>query len=118
MDQSERIPGNGIDDDHNGYIDDIHGWNFLGGKDGRNVKDDSSGRSQGILWISRTIWTIQTFNPRWLDGAKSWTHYYYVGQSKAKDMGDGTESGIDLIMLKRVVTACVKSDSILQKSHG
>lgn len=29
-----EIPGNGIDDDNNGYIDDIHGWNFLGGKDG------------------------------------------------------------------------------------
>jgi subtilisin family serine protease len=23
-----EIPGNGIDDDHNGYVDDIHGWNF------------------------------------------------------------------------------------------
>ena len=28
-----EIAGNGIDDDHNGYIDDIHGWNFLGGKE-------------------------------------------------------------------------------------
>ncbi|HVY75842.1 MAG TPA: hypothetical protein VG890_13480, partial [Puia sp.] len=36
-----EIPGNGIDDDHNGYVDDVHGWNFIGGKDGRNVKDDS-----------------------------------------------------------------------------
>ena len=25
----DEIPGNGIDDDNNGYIDDIHGWNFL-----------------------------------------------------------------------------------------
>ncbi|MBK9283900.1 MAG: S8 family peptidase [Sphingobacteriaceae bacterium] len=33
-----EIPGNGIDDDKNGYIDDIHGWNFLGGKDGTNVE--------------------------------------------------------------------------------
>ncbi|OZA60937.1 MAG: hypothetical protein B7X75_02930 [Sphingobacteriales bacterium 39-40-5] len=24
------MPGNGIDDDKNGYIDDIHGWNFIG----------------------------------------------------------------------------------------
>jgi len=32
-----EIPGNGIDDDQNGYVDDIHGWSFLGGKDGRNV---------------------------------------------------------------------------------
>ncbi|MCW3077966.1 MAG: peptidase and in kexin sedolisin, partial [Bacteroidetes bacterium] len=33
-----EIPGNGIDDDKNGYVDDIHGWNFLGNKDGRNVE--------------------------------------------------------------------------------
>lgn len=26
----KEIPGNGIDDDNNGYVDDIHGWNFLG----------------------------------------------------------------------------------------
>lgn len=36
-----EIPGNGIDDDGNGYIDDIHGWNFIGGKDGRNVGGDT-----------------------------------------------------------------------------
>ncbi|MDT0690448.1 S8 family peptidase [Salegentibacter sp. F188] len=27
---SDEIPGNGKDDDKNGYVDDIHGWNFLG----------------------------------------------------------------------------------------
>src|ERR1700754_2446404 len=37
----KEIPGNGIDDDHNGYVDDMHGWNFIGGKDGKNVKDDA-----------------------------------------------------------------------------
>jgi len=26
----KEIPGNGIDDDKNGYIDDVHGWNFIG----------------------------------------------------------------------------------------
>ncbi len=36
-----EIPDNGIDDDKNGYIDDIHGWNFLGGKDGRSVNDET-----------------------------------------------------------------------------
>src|SRR5215217_7133786 len=38
---TKEIPGNGIDDDNNGYVDDMHGWNFLGGRDGRNVKEDS-----------------------------------------------------------------------------
>ena len=35
-----EIPGNGIDDDKNGYIDDVHGWNFIGGKGG-NVDEDT-----------------------------------------------------------------------------
>lgn len=29
---TDEIAGNGKDDDGNGYIDDIHGWNFLGGE--------------------------------------------------------------------------------------
>lgn len=36
-----EVAGNGIDDDKNGYIDDIHGWNFIGGKDGKNVEKDN-----------------------------------------------------------------------------
>lgn len=36
----DEIPDNGIDDDNNGYIDDVHGWNFIGGKDG-NVNQDT-----------------------------------------------------------------------------
>jgi subtilisin family serine protease len=38
---AKEVPGNGIDDDNNGYVDDVHGWNFIGGRDGRNVKEDS-----------------------------------------------------------------------------
>jgi cell wall-associated protease len=29
-----EIANNGIDDDNNGYVDDIHGWSFIGGKNG------------------------------------------------------------------------------------
>lgn len=36
-----EIAGNGIDDDHNGYIDDIHGWNFIGNAKGENVNQDN-----------------------------------------------------------------------------
>jgi subtilisin family serine protease len=36
---SKEIPNNGIDDDKNGYIDDIHGWNFLGNAKGQNQND-------------------------------------------------------------------------------
>ncbi|MBR9922855.1 MAG: S8 family serine peptidase [Bacteroidetes bacterium] len=37
---TDEIPGNGIDDDGNGYVDDINGWNFIGGADG-NVAEDT-----------------------------------------------------------------------------
>ncbi len=33
----DEIPGNGIDDDHNGYIDDVNGWNFLGNRKGEDL---------------------------------------------------------------------------------
>lgn len=34
----KEIAGNGKDDDNNGYIDDIHGWNFLGNSDHENME--------------------------------------------------------------------------------
>ncbi len=36
-----EVAGNKKDDDGNGYVDDIHGWNFLGGADGRSVIKES-----------------------------------------------------------------------------
>jgi len=38
---SEEIAENGIDDDNNGYIDDIYGWNYLGNPDGENVVEEN-----------------------------------------------------------------------------
>lgn len=37
----DEIPSNGKDDDNNGYIDDIHGWNFLGNSEGENVNAET-----------------------------------------------------------------------------
>ena len=34
---TKEIPGNGVDDDKNGYVDDVHGWNFIGGAGGKNI---------------------------------------------------------------------------------
>lgn len=33
----DEIPNNNIDDDKNGYIDDVHGWNFIGNAKGENI---------------------------------------------------------------------------------
>ena len=37
----KETPGNRADDDGNGYADDVYGWNFIGGADGRDVEFDT-----------------------------------------------------------------------------
>lgn len=37
----KEVSGNGVDDDNNGYIDDVHGWNFIGNANGDNVHYDN-----------------------------------------------------------------------------
>ena len=37
---TKEIKGNNIDDDKNGYIDDIYGWNFLGNASGKIINAD------------------------------------------------------------------------------
>lgn len=37
----DEIPGNGIDDDKNGYIDDRNGWSFLGNPKGENINQET-----------------------------------------------------------------------------
>ncbi|HEY4935291.1 MAG TPA: S8 family peptidase [Puia sp.] len=111
-----EIPGNGIDDDHNGYVDDIHGWNFIGGKDGTNVKDDS--QEEGRVYYK---YKEQFDNKNIITdsmSANTRDHYEMWVKAKKKIMGDGSNDGVDLLMLKRVVNACIKSDSLLQVAMG
>jgi cell wall-associated protease len=37
----DEIPGNGIDDDKNGYIDDVNGWSFLGKTGGESINQEN-----------------------------------------------------------------------------
>jgi hypothetical protein len=38
---ADETPGNGTDDDRNGYVDDVRGWNFIGGPSGESVNYDT-----------------------------------------------------------------------------
>jgi subtilisin family serine protease len=44
-----EVPNDGIDNDGNGYVDDVHGWNFGAGQNNNNVTPGttSSGQSHG-----------------------------------------------------------------------
>lgn len=45
---SGEIPGNGIDDDGNGYVDDVYGWNFVGNN---NTPMDDNGHGTHVAGI-------------------------------------------------------------------
>jgi cell wall-associated protease len=111
-----EIPGNGIDDDHNGYVDDIHGWNFIGGKDGTNVKDDSQEEGR-VYYKYKEQFDNKNIKEDSMSAVNRENYEMWV-KAKKKIMGDGSDDGVDLLMLKRVVSACIKSDSLLQVAMG
>jgi len=110
----KEIPGNGIDDDKNGYVDDIHGWNFLGGKDGSNVKEDSyeAARIYYGLQQKYTGKEREDVDPKDINELELWQ------RAKAKVMGDGDNNGIDMVIVKRLLSTSLKSDSILKIALG
>src|SRR6478609_7881916 len=56
---SGEIPGNGIDDDKNGYIDDVHGWNFIGGKNG-NVDADTYELTRQYIMLNKKFENVES----------------------------------------------------------
>lgn len=111
----KEIPGNGIDDDHNGYVDDVYGWNFIGGKDGRNLKEDSDEGSR-VYYKLKAKYGESIPDPSTLP-AEQRTEVEMYKKAKQKIEGD-SDAGIDLLFLKKVNNALHKSDSILQLAIG
>ncbi len=109
-----EIPGNGIDDDHNGYVDDVYGWNFIGGKDGRNVHQDSYEAAR-VYWKLKDKYDNKTVDTTTMNAAAKAEYKTYL---RAKD--DVTK-GIDpaeLLQMQRILPILEKGDSVIQKDLG
>lgn len=59
-----EIPNNGKDDDNNGYVDDIHGWNFLG-----------DGYDEQLEYV-RILASGDTSNPRYKEAEELYNSEY------------------------------------------
>jgi cell wall-associated protease len=105
-----EITGNGIDDDKNGYVDDTYGWNFIGGKDGRNVKENS-------LEVSRVYHGLKSKyeGKAEQDIDKVDLAEYQMWKKSEKKISGDAEGGIDPVILKRMATGMQKADSTLKK---
>jgi subtilisin family serine protease len=57
---SDEIPNNGMDDDKNGYIDDVHGWNFLGNTKGENLNEANLEKTRILRELSKKYATVDS----------------------------------------------------------
>jgi subtilisin family serine protease len=112
----KEIPGNGIDDDGNGYVDDVYGWNFLGGKDGRNVTQDSYEGARVYHKYKDKYADKQIDTTTMTDDQKQ--EYALWLRAKKKIEGDVVAGGIDLLLLKKALIASRKNDSVLRAAMG
>jgi len=114
---SKEIPGNGIDDDKNGYVDDVHGWNFLGNANGKNVEQDSYEAAR-VYHNLKSKW--ENIDPKVVKLTPEANYEFEMWRRSKDEVAGGEEktSAIELIFLQRAFDNCVKSDSILRKAIG
>ncbi len=107
-----EIPGNGIDDDKNGYIDDVHGWNFIGGKDGRNVKEDSY-ESARVYHMLRGKWEGKS--GAGLTGKEKEEYDMYV---RAKEKVQDGVNPAQTAQLQMMLPKFKAGDAVIRKDLG
>lgn len=109
-----EIPGNGIDDDKNGYVDDKYGWNYLGGKNGESVMTDSD---EGLRVYHRfkSKYAGKTINEKTLIPEEQ---VEYRMWKKAEGFIKGAAEGIDIVRIRTTYNNLTRSDSILSAAIG
>jgi len=108
----KEIPGNGIDDDKNGYVDDMNGWNFLGGKDGRNVKQDSYEAARVYHALKQKYGSVVPDESSVATEEEKKEIETYIKAQKAVMGGADPQ---EAAFVKRILPGFVKGDSIIKK---
>jgi len=108
----KEIAENGIDDDGNGYIDDMHGWNFLGGKDGRNIKTESAEATR-IYHRYKAKFYDKKINEDSLAGNDK--EQYELWKQAAGIIKAKPEEEVELMFLEMAFKAVKKHEKVLEE---
>ena len=111
-----EIAGNGIDDDKNGYVDDIYGWNFLGNKNGMNVTVDSYERDR-VFHQYKDRFEGKEIDPKTLSKEDADIYDMWL-KTKAEIDGDSGGPKPDIDGLRNGYKILSMYDSILQNAMG
>jgi cell wall-associated protease len=110
---AKEVPGNHLDDDKNGYVDDIHGWNFLGGKDGRNIYANSS---EADREYARLLPEFAGKDSVQAAKMKGYTYFRAVKKEHIEDSVGRNEDYTPGII--EIVKLLSKTDSLVKKQTG
>ena len=105
---TKEIPGNGIDDDKNGYIDDVHGWNFLGGKDGRNIEHENLESYREYCRLYKLYGNIADSTSAPAQNSKDFNEWLKLKKQHAQD---SIKAIISISRVTPLVTMFTKTDS-------
>lgn len=111
----KEIPNNGIDDDKNGYIDDVYGWNFLGGKDGRNIKKASDEKSR-FYHQFKSKYENKNIDSNKLSVEEKFLYRSWLRSKEEVNSNAGDQANI--AYLEVAVKALKKNDSIIRIDMG
>jgi subtilisin family serine protease len=109
---TKEIPGNGIDDDGNGYVDDVHGWNFLGNKNGTDLKKDVDEKSR-LYYRYKNKFSGKTINTDSLDETDKWV--YSQWQKAANEMNISGDEQMELALLDYTCKSFKKHEQIIRQ---
>lgn len=107
----KEIAGNGIDDDGNGYVDDIYGWNFLGNKNGENVKKEN-GENSRVYYRFRQMFGTKKIDEDTLSEENKWL--YEEWKKAESQMAIGDDEQTDLMMYEIAEKTIKKHDEVLR----
>lgn len=112
---TKEIPGNSVDDDKNGYTDDITGWNFLGGKDGRDVKK-SSGENTRVYHKFKSRFLGKEVDTMLLNDNEK--YQYNIWKKAASEMNVSKDDQMNVMYLEVLSKSIKKHDKVLREEMG
>lgn len=110
----KEIAGNGIDDDQNGFIDDIHGWDFLGNARGEDVHAEQL----ESVRVYNTLKKKFGDNPSKKTIKKNKADYDLMNQLHENIEKDRKEAEQYLPMYRNMLTALEEAETILRAASG
>ena len=108
----KEIPGNQMDDDKNGYIDDTHGWNFLGNASGQNINKAADEKSRVYHRYKNEFKQAIIDSSNWDQKKKL---RFKIWQQAAAEIVFTDEDADNLAFIKMAKNAVVKMGNILIK---